>query len=66
MLDKEFVRERRKALGLSQEQAAEKAGLHPVQWNRIERGTQERVWSDKLVGIAKALRCTVDKLLVKD
>jgi transcriptional regulator with XRE-family HTH domain len=35
------VRERRKELGLSQETAAERAGIGQSQWSKVERGASE-------------------------
>lgn len=49
----ESLRRRRKRLGLSQEKAAELAGLHPVQLSRIECG-QTNVTLASLSAIADA------------
>lgn len=56
------VRKRRKALGLSQEQLAEKAKLHRTYIGMIERG-EKNVTLTNIEKIALALGCTVSELV---
>ncbi len=49
------VRQLRLAKGWTQEELAERAGLHPTYVGGIERG-ERNVGLDNLVGIARALR----------
>lgn len=64
MLNTEFIHSRRKALGLTQAEAAEKAGISTaVQWSQIETGTRQNLYPQTLQRIALALECTVDELL---
>jgi transcriptional regulator with XRE-family HTH domain len=56
------IRVRRKQAGLSQEKLAEKSDLHPVYISALERGVKT-ISVDKLIGIAKALRCPVADFL---
>jgi transcriptional regulator with XRE-family HTH domain len=58
------IRKRRAALGLTQEQLAEKADLHWTYISGIERGVRN-VSIEKLLNIAKALGTRV-RDLVKD
>ena len=55
------VRVRRRALGLSQEEFAEKVDCHRNFIGRIERGEQNPT-VDKLVRLARALRCKISDL----
>ncbi|MGD9782539.1 MAG: helix-turn-helix domain-containing protein [Kiritimatiellia bacterium] len=55
------VRIRRRALGLSQEEFAEKVDCHRNFVGRIERGEQNPT-VDTLVRIARALRCKISDL----
>ena len=55
------VRVRRRALGLSQEEFAEKVDCHRNFVGRIERGEQNPT-VDTLVRIARALRCKISDL----
>jgi transcriptional regulator with XRE-family HTH domain len=50
------IRERRIALGLSQEELAEMVGCHRNYMGRIERGEQN-ITLDMMIRVAKALRC---------
>lgn len=56
------VRMRRKALGLSQEQLAEKAKLHRTYIGMIERG-EKNITLTNIEKIALALGCTVSELM---
>ena len=55
------VRVRRRALGMSQEEFAEKVDCHRNFVGRIERGEQNPT-VDTLVRIARALRCKISDL----
>ena len=55
------IRQRRTALGLSQEQLAEGVGCHRNYMGRIERGEQN-ITLGMMVRVAKALRCTISDL----
>ena len=59
----ENIRAQRKQLGLRQERLAEKAELHPVYVGRVERG-EENVSIDSLMRIAKALKATLQDLVI--
>ena len=64
MLDYEKIKARREKLGLTQEQAAEKAGLGNRQrWNDIESGRRPSVNLDTLEKIAAALGVKAKDLL---
>ena len=56
------IRRRRKRAGLSQEELAEKADLHPVYIGKIERGEQW-VSLHALLRIAKAMGITASDLI---
>jgi transcriptional regulator with XRE-family HTH domain len=58
----EAVRLRRKAEGLSQEQLADKAGLHRTYIGSVERG-ERNVSLGNLYALADALRTSPDQLL---
>lgn len=58
------VRVRRRALGLSQEEFAEKVDCHRNFVGRIERGEQNPT-VDTLVRIARALRCKVRDIIIE-
>ena len=51
-----IVRNKRMDLELTQEAAAEKAGMHPTYWSSVERG-ERNVGLENIVAIAKALGC---------
>lgn len=55
------IRERRTALGLSQEQLAEGVGCHRNYMGRIERGEQN-ITLDMMVRVARALKCSIRDL----
>lgn len=61
-LDGARVREAREALGLSQTQAAAKAGLHTSQLSSIELGHRQPR-TDALARLARALEVSADWLL---
>ena len=56
------VRTRRMAAGLSQEELAERAGLHPTYVSMVERGVRNPTL-DVSARIAKALKVPLPKLL---
>ena len=58
----EAIRDRRTALGLSQEQLAERVGCHRNYMGRIERGEQN-ITLDMMVRVAKAFRCRISELM---
>ena len=58
MLNTRKMEARRKALGLSQEEAASRAGLATRQhWNAIVKGRKANVTMETLDRIAGALKC---------
>ncbi|MGE5610000.1 MAG: helix-turn-helix transcriptional regulator [Bacillota bacterium] len=64
MLDTEKMRQLREKLGLTQEDAAKRAGLDTRQaWNNIESGRQTNVTIEKLERIAAALDVKAKDLL---
>jgi transcriptional regulator with XRE-family HTH domain len=56
------LRERRRASGLSQEALGHRAGLHPTEVSRLERGTRDPRPST-LVRLATALEIPVAELV---
>ena len=58
------VRVRRRTLGLSQEEFAEKVDCHRNFVGRIERGEQNPT-VDTLVRIARALKCKVRDIIIE-
>jgi transcriptional regulator with XRE-family HTH domain len=64
MLDTDKVRTLREKLGLTQEQAAKKAGFNSKQhWNKIEAGRAGAITLDTLDQVAKALGVKAKDLL---
>lgn len=58
MLDTKKIEARRQTLGLSQEEAASRAGLATrQQWHAIESGRNTNVTMETLGRIAQALEC---------
>jgi transcriptional regulator with XRE-family HTH domain len=68
LLDRAKVRQLRESLGLSQSQAAEKAGMSggKSQWSDIESGRTGGITLATLARIAAALDVPPGKLLVRD
>jgi transcriptional regulator with XRE-family HTH domain len=64
-LDVDKIRERRKSFGLSQTEAAEKAGIPggAAAWHDIESGRRVNVKIETLVKIATALKCDARDLI---
>lgn len=58
------VKTRRDALGLTQTEAAEKAGIRQQSWASIEDGTTKK--PRNIIGIAKALECDASWLMTGD
>jgi transcriptional regulator with XRE-family HTH domain len=56
------VQNRRREIGLSQEKAAERAGIHRTYFADVERGTRN-VGLKNLIAIARALGVTPSALL---
>ena len=56
------VQKRRREMGLSQEKAAERAGIHRTYFADVERGTRN-VGLKNLIAIARALGITPSALL---
>jgi transcriptional regulator with XRE-family HTH domain len=63
LLNHTEIRKRREKLGLSQSQAAERAGMLRPNWARIELGNQSNPKLSTLGKVAKALRCKVASLI---
>ena len=64
MLNTHFIRSRREALGLTQQQAADAAGLSDRQrWYSLECGRVDNPELFTLLGIARALQCDLDELI---
>ena len=64
-LDREKMRERRKALGLNQTDAAKRAGfaVGASWWSDVESGRKANVTLDTLAKIAAALECDARDLI---
>ena len=60
----ENIKKRRKELGLSAERLADIIGIAPATIYRYENGSIEKLGTDKLVPIAKALKTTPADLLM--
>jgi len=58
-----IVRARRKRLGWTQSELAEKSGITQAQISRVEAGRSENITIENLRGIAKAFGCSVVDLL---
>ena len=54
---------RRKKLGLTQKQVAESSGMAQSNYARLEAGRRKKPNIETLERVAKALGCTVDKLI---
>ena len=53
-----ILKDRRKQVGMTMEQLAEKIGVNKSTISRLEAGQIEKLSSDKLAPIAEALRCS--------
>lgn len=56
------VRMRRFELGITQEELAEKADLHPTYVGSVERG-ERNIALENIVALAKALKCSAKDLM---
>lgn len=65
MLDIEKMKGKREKAGLTQSQAAIKAGVSRQRWNDIESGRKSNIELDTLGAIATALQCDPCELLLK-
>ncbi|MHB1155278.1 MAG: helix-turn-helix domain-containing protein [Phycisphaerales bacterium] len=64
MLDTQKMESLRKKLGLTQEQAAQRAGLPGKQvWNDIVQNRRRNITMDTLDALAKALACHPKELI---
>lgn len=57
------VKKRREALGLTQQELAEKTGMPQTLISRIERGVNQNPGADVLKRLAVALRVSIDWLV---
>jgi transcriptional regulator with XRE-family HTH domain len=57
------VRERREAIGMTQQDVAEKTGIQQTLISRIERGVNANPHADVLLRLARALHCSIDWLV---
>lgn len=61
------IRRRRKRMGLTQAEAARRAGWNSaVVWTDIETGKRDNPTIGTVAAVAKVLGCRVDSLLKKD
>jgi len=56
------IRQRRYQLDLSQEELAEKAGMHPTYVGSVERG-ERNIALENIIALAKALHCSPKDLM---
>ena len=61
--DHEALAARREKLGLTQQQAADAAGIHRVQYNRIEGGRIDDPGVNTVEKLAAALKVPISKLM---
>lgn len=62
-LDPTKIKARRERLGLSQREAAERAGMPQPHWARLEAGNRSDPQLSTAEAVAKALRCSLPRLL---
>lgn len=65
-LDPSKIKARREALGLSQAQAAERAGMRQPNWARVESGGRTDPELSTALRVAAALRWPLTRLLAKE
>lgn len=66
MVDAQEIKRRRVALGLTLQEAADRAGFSGRQrWSGIERGERSNLRADTLLAVARALGCSIEDLLAK-
>jgi DNA-binding Xre family transcriptional regulator len=63
MLDIAKIKSRREKLGITQTDAAAKAGMSRQRWNDIESGRKTNIELETLDAIAKVLECKPKDLL---
>jgi transcriptional regulator with XRE-family HTH domain len=57
-----IVRYRQENLGQTQEEAAEKASLHPTYWGSVKRG-ERNVSLENIIAMTRALGCSPKDLM---
>ena len=62
-IDPEKVKKRRRELGMSQEQAAKRAGMRQEQWSHYETGTTLNPRMQTLYALLFTLKCNITDLL---
>jgi len=66
MVNGEQMRRKRESLGLTMQEAAERAGFTSrQQWYNVEAGFRSNVTPTTLMAIARALGCSIEDLLKK-
>ena len=65
-LNHDSIRLRRERLRLTQEAAADRAGIHQPHWARLEAGRVQSPRLDTLQRLAAALECEVGELLLRN
>lgn len=64
MINREEIRRRREAIGMTMVEAAVAAGFkHRQQWYAIETGQRKGLAVETLSAVARALRCNIDDLM---
>lgn len=58
-----WIRQKRNALGLTQTECAERAGMKVQQWSRMEKEVTRPAY-DTLVAVAKALQLPLEEVLI--
>jgi transcriptional regulator with XRE-family HTH domain len=56
------IRSRRVEMGFTQEELAEKAGLHPTYVGSVERG-ERNIALENIIALARALKCSPKELV---
>ncbi|HEY8668476.1 MAG TPA: helix-turn-helix transcriptional regulator [Tepidisphaeraceae bacterium] len=57
------IKRKRERLGITQTEAARRAGFSIQRWNNIEAGRRTAVNPDALFALAKALECRMEDLM---
>jgi transcriptional regulator with XRE-family HTH domain len=57
------IKRRRGKLGISQTEAARRAGFSIQRWNNIETGRRTALDPDALLAVARALECQMEDLV---
>jgi len=58
------IKERRKALGMSQDQLSSESGVARTVISQLENGSRRVVTSDTMLKLAKALKCSVAEIFL--